>query len=103
MILLSDTAASASATSGSSDAAGTWEARRLASTRSEEIEAMAAVRSAAARSRRSRAPVTEGKCVIGVLRLQANLGAEWDVPGATGLALDARLICATATIAAKFR
>ena len=35
---------------------------------------------------------TEGKRVIGVPRLQANLGAEWDVPGATGLALDARLI-----------
>ena len=46
---------------------------------------------------------TEGKRVIGVPRLQANLGAEWDVPGATGLALDARLIHTGASYADALR
>lgn len=40
-----------------------------------------------------------GNRVIGVPRLQANLGAEWDVPGAQGLALDARVVRTGATYA----
>ncbi|RRS06242.1 TonB-dependent receptor [Aquabacterium soli] len=35
---------------------------------------------------------TEGKQVIGVPRFQSTIGAEWDVPGARGVALDGRLI-----------
>ncbi|APW40871.1 TonB-dependent siderophore receptor [Rhodoferax koreense] len=35
---------------------------------------------------------TDDKRVIGVPRLQANLGAEWAVPAVQGLALDARLV-----------
>lgn len=35
---------------------------------------------------------TDGQRVIGVPKLQANLGAEWDVPGVPGLALDGRLV-----------
>lgn len=35
---------------------------------------------------------TDGKHVIGVPRRQANLGAEWDVPGVSGLSLDGRII-----------
>lgn len=35
---------------------------------------------------------TDGRRVIGVPRLQANIGAEWDVPGVNGLALDGRLV-----------
>lgn len=35
---------------------------------------------------------TDGKRVIGVPQLQANLGAEWDVPGVPGLALDGRVV-----------
>ncbi|WP_287877730.1 TonB-dependent receptor [Acidovorax sp.] len=35
---------------------------------------------------------TDGKRVIGVPKLQANLGAEWDVPGLPGLALDGRVV-----------
>ena len=38
------------------------------------------------------APATDGQRVIGVPRLQANLGAEWDVPGVPGLAVDGRLV-----------
>jgi iron complex outermembrane receptor protein len=38
------------------------------------------------------APATDGKRVIGVPKFQANLGAEWDVPGVQGLALDARVV-----------
>ena len=34
---------------------------------------------------------TDGKRVIGVPRLQATVGAEWDIPGAKGLAVDGRL------------
>ncbi len=35
---------------------------------------------------------TDGRRVIGVPKLQANVGAEWDVPGVNGLAVDARLV-----------
>lgn len=35
---------------------------------------------------------TEGKRVIGVPKVQANLGAEWNVPAADGLALDGRIV-----------
>ncbi|RZJ08440.1 MAG: TonB-dependent receptor, partial [Acidovorax sp.] len=35
---------------------------------------------------------TDGRRVIGVPKLQANIGAEWDVPGVNGLAVDARLV-----------
>jgi len=35
---------------------------------------------------------TDGKRVIGVPRVQANIGAEWDVPGLRGLALDGRVV-----------
>jgi len=35
---------------------------------------------------------TDAKRVIGVPGFQANLGAEWDVPGIAGLALDARVV-----------
>jgi iron complex outermembrane receptor protein len=35
---------------------------------------------------------TDGKRVIGVPRVQANLGAEWEVPMLRGLALDARVV-----------
>ena len=36
--------------------------------------------------------LTDGKDVIGVPKQQFNLGAQWEVPGASGLALDARVI-----------
>ncbi len=35
---------------------------------------------------------TEGKRVIGVPEFQANIGAEWDVPGVRGLAVDGRVV-----------
>lgn len=35
---------------------------------------------------------TDGQRVIGVPKLQANLGAEWDVPGVPGLAVDGRWV-----------
>ena len=35
---------------------------------------------------------TDGRRVIGVPKLQANIGAEWDVPGVNGLAVDGRLV-----------
>lgn len=35
---------------------------------------------------------TDGKRVIGVPEVQANIGAEWDVPGVPGLAVDGRLV-----------
>ncbi|MBW8466360.1 MAG: TonB-dependent receptor [Acidovorax sp.] len=35
---------------------------------------------------------TDGRRVIGVPKLQANVGAEWDVPGVSGLAVDGRLV-----------
>jgi iron complex outermembrane receptor protein len=34
----------------------------------------------------------DGNRVVGVPRTQANLGAEWDVPGVSGLALNARVL-----------
>ncbi|MBN9338837.1 MAG: TonB-dependent receptor [Comamonadaceae bacterium] len=37
------------------------------------------------------AAATDGQRVIGVPEVQATLGAEWDVPGVPGLALDARV------------
>jgi len=42
---------------------------------------------------------TEGKRVIGVPRFQSTVGAEWDVPGASGLALDGRLVYTGASYA----
>ena len=38
------------------------------------------------------AAATDGQRVIGVPKLQANLGAEWDVPGVPGLAVDGRWV-----------
>ena len=38
------------------------------------------------------APGTDGKRVIGVPRFQATVGAEWDVTGVRGLALDGRVV-----------
>lgn len=38
------------------------------------------------------AAATDGQRVIGVPKLQANLGAEWDVPGVSGLAVDGRWV-----------
>lgn len=35
---------------------------------------------------------TDGRRVIGVPKLQANIGAEWDVPGVRGLAVDGRWV-----------
>ncbi len=37
-------------------------------------------------------PAAEGQRVIGVPRLQANVGAEWNVPAVQGLALDGRVV-----------
>ena len=45
-----------------------------------------------AKQLRTGAAATDGQRVIGVPQLQANLGAEWDVPGVPGLALDGRLV-----------
>lgn len=45
-----------------------------------------------ARQQSTGSPATDGKRVIGVPRFQATLGAEWDVPGLQGLALDARAV-----------
>ncbi len=42
---------------------------------------------------------TDGKRVIGVPLLQANLGAEWDVPGLPDLALDGRVVYTGASYA----
>ena len=38
------------------------------------------------------AAATDGQRVIGVPKLQANLGAEWDVPGVPGLAVEGRWV-----------
>jgi len=38
------------------------------------------------------AAATDGQRVIGVPKLQVNLGAEWDVPGVPGLAVDGRWV-----------
>ena len=45
-----------------------------------------------AKQRSTGSATTDGKRVIGVPRLQATVGAEWDVPGASGVALDARVV-----------
>ena len=45
-----------------------------------------------AKQLRTGAAATDGQRVIGVPKLQASLGAEWDVPGVPGLALDGRLV-----------
>ena len=52
-----------------------------------------------AKQTRTGSSATEGKRVIGVPRLQANLGADWDVPGVPGLALEGRAIHTGATYA----
>ena len=45
-----------------------------------------------AKQRRTQGGATDGMDVIGVPRRQLNFGAEWDVPGVSGLALNARLL-----------
>lgn len=45
-----------------------------------------------AKQRQTGAPAADGRRVIGVPDFQATLGAEWDVPRASGLALDARVV-----------
>lgn len=45
-----------------------------------------------ARQKTTGAAATDGKRVIGVPRFQATVGAEWDVPGVSGLALDGRVV-----------
>ncbi len=45
-----------------------------------------------AKQRSTGVAATDGKRVIGVPKVQANLGAEWDVPALRGLALDARVV-----------
>ncbi len=45
-----------------------------------------------AEQRRTQGGATDGKRAIGVARAQANLGAEWDVPGVNGLTLTGRVV-----------
>ena len=45
-----------------------------------------------AKQEKTGSATTEGKRVIGVARFQSTLGAEWDVPGVPGLAVDGRLL-----------
>ncbi|MGJ7495129.1 TonB-dependent receptor [Variovorax sp. RT4R15] len=45
-----------------------------------------------AEQRRTQGGATDGNDVIGVPKQQFNLGAEWDVPGVRGLALNARVV-----------
>jgi len=45
-----------------------------------------------AKQRDTGAAGLDGKRVIAVSRFQGNLGAEWDVPGASGLTLDGRVV-----------
>jgi iron complex outermembrane recepter protein len=45
-----------------------------------------------AEQRRTLGGATDGRDAIGVPKTQLNLGAEWDVPGVRGLALNARLM-----------
>jgi len=45
-----------------------------------------------AEQRRTQGGVNDGKDAIGVPRTQLNLGADWDVPGVAGLALNARAV-----------
>jgi len=42
---------------------------------------------------------TDGKRVIGVPRFQATLGAEWDIPGISGLSVDGRVVYTGASYA----
>jgi iron complex outermembrane recepter protein len=52
-----------------------------------------------ARQQATGSTATDGKRVIGVPEVQANLGAEWAVPGLDGLALDARVVYTGASAA----
>ena len=45
-----------------------------------------------AKQTRTQGALTDGRDAIGVPRQQLNLGAEWDVPGVNGLALNARVL-----------
>lgn len=45
-----------------------------------------------AKQRNTGSAATDGKRVIGVPEFQATFGAEWDVPGVRGLALDGRIV-----------
>ncbi len=45
-----------------------------------------------AKQRDTGAAATDGKRVIGVPRLQANVGVEWDIPGVEGLTVDGRVV-----------
>ncbi|MDX3904072.1 MAG: TonB-dependent receptor [Pigmentiphaga sp.] len=45
-----------------------------------------------AKQRITEGGTNDGKRVIGVPAFQANLGAEWDIPGVPGLALDGRVV-----------
>ncbi|MCE3272061.1 MAG: TonB-dependent siderophore receptor [Ramlibacter sp.] len=45
-----------------------------------------------AKQRSTGSAATDGKRVIGVPKMQATVGAEWDVPAMHGVALDARLV-----------
>jgi iron complex outermembrane receptor protein len=45
-----------------------------------------------AKQARTQGALTDGRDAIGVPRQQLNLGAEWDVPGLKGLALNARVL-----------
>ena len=45
-----------------------------------------------AQQRRTDGGANDGKDVIGIPKRQANLGADWDVPGVRGLAVNARVI-----------
>ncbi|AZY50971.1 TonB-dependent receptor [Bordetella avium] len=52
-----------------------------------------------AKQRDTGSATTDGKRVIGVPQYQANLGAEWDIPGVEGLTLDGRLVYTGASYA----
>lgn len=52
-----------------------------------------------AKQRSTGSVATDGKRVIGVPQFQATLGAEWDVPAMSGLALDARVVHTGSTYA----
>lgn len=45
-----------------------------------------------AKQRDTGVDATDGKRVIGVPRLQGNVGVEWDIPGVQGLAVDGRVV-----------
>ncbi len=52
-----------------------------------------------AKQKNTGSATTDGQRVIGVPKAQSTLGAEWDVPGVRGLALDGRLIYTGASYA----